>query len=594
MKPWILIGHRGAGKTSLLARLRARHASWKVFDLDEEIARRTYRSVSDIFEKDGERAFRELEQTYFDELWAELAGGAGVIALGAGFEGKLPAEARVVWVRRSTDARGRIFLDRPRLNVKVDPLAEFLERFPTREKRYAELATETLTLREGGEDAESPLSFFNEGYRNVGGVLTLLPENFCTSSAGSEFLRRRLNWGVGHFEIRDDLLGEAERAAALAQLPLDRVLWSYRTKRSRYVFPDDDILWDWALELGRCPHPYPPIVSAHERKQGESLSELLARLEAAGRPGTLLKAAPIVKNFAELQVGHRWWARDPEHRVFLPRTDTGEPRWAWYRLVQKGRFRFNFIREGAEGSAPDQPSLLEWIDAPAKSSAFAAVLGSPVQHSRTPCEHGEFFRARGMPCVAVPLSEDDWQRGALDVLREIGLTHAAVTSPLKKLAFELVTQSSGSSDAATAELGSVNTLAWDAAAKLWRGTSTDTEGLLATVREGEALGSTAVWGGGGVLPILMQVLDGAGFYAARTGKLQSGPATGGPDTVVWAARVGAPFPPPKWRPRQVLDLNYFENSPARAYARDVGARYVSGLSMFRAQAAAQRSFWSLP
>jgi hypothetical protein len=157
---------------------------------------------------------------------------------------------------------------------------------------------------------------------------------------------------------------------------------------------------------------------------------------------------------------------------------------------------------------------------------------------------------------------------------------------------------------ATVELGSVNTLLWDVRAKVWRGTSTDTEGLLATLREGEALGHTAVWGGGGVLPILMQVLDGANFYAARTGQLQAGakpkakvaPGGGGssgPDTVVWAARAGAPFPPPKWRPRQVLDLNYFENSPARAYARDVGARYVSGLSMFRAQAAAQRQFWSV-
>ena len=89
----------------------------------------------------------------------------------------------------------------------------------------------------------------------------------------------------------------------------------------------------------------------------------------------------------------------------------------------------------------------------------------------------------------------------------------------------------------------------------------------------------------------------ARFHSARTGGLRPGSAASrdedGPEVLVWAAgaRGARTGPPGSWRPRLVVDLDYAEDSPARAYALAAGARYLSGLSMFEAQARAQRRFW---
>jgi hypothetical protein len=41
----------------------------------------------------------------------------------------------------------------------------------------------------------------------------------------------------------------------------------------------------------------------------------------------------------------------------------------------------------------------------------------------------------------------------------------------------------------------------------------------------------------------------------------------------------------------IVDLSYTENSMGRGIAIETGARYISGLTMFKAQAQAQRDFW---
>ena len=79
-----LIGFMGTGKTSV-GRLAAEQLHFDYLDTDEVIQSRTGRTISDIFEKDGEPAFRNLEQQVVSELAARKR---TVIATGGG----LPAD----------------------------------------------------------------------------------------------------------------------------------------------------------------------------------------------------------------------------------------------------------------------------------------------------------------------------------------------------------------------------------------------------------------------------------------------------------------------------------------------------------------------
>ncbi len=62
-----LIGFMGTGKTSV-GWLVAENMQFNFLDTDEMIQTRTGRSITDIFAKDGETAFRALERQVVDEL----------------------------------------------------------------------------------------------------------------------------------------------------------------------------------------------------------------------------------------------------------------------------------------------------------------------------------------------------------------------------------------------------------------------------------------------------------------------------------------------------------------------------------------------
>lgn len=83
MKPertLVLVGPTGAGKSSVGRVLAAR---WRVpfVDVDAEIERHAGLSIGEIFARDGEAAFRELERETLREL---LAGARCVLATGGG------------------------------------------------------------------------------------------------------------------------------------------------------------------------------------------------------------------------------------------------------------------------------------------------------------------------------------------------------------------------------------------------------------------------------------------------------------------------------------------------------------------------------
>src|SRR6185436_8394699 len=76
----VLIGYRGSGKSTVGKRLADR--LWQPFvDTDELIVRKAGKTIREIFEKQGEKAFRDLESTIVrDTLMLQ----EHVISLGGG------------------------------------------------------------------------------------------------------------------------------------------------------------------------------------------------------------------------------------------------------------------------------------------------------------------------------------------------------------------------------------------------------------------------------------------------------------------------------------------------------------------------------
>ncbi len=95
-----LIGPRGSGK-STLARLLAARLGWNWLDADHELERRHGRSIRDIFEKDGEPVFREMESAVLADLCRlrqhVIATGGGVVLRPENRE-RLRDAGRVVWL----------------------------------------------------------------------------------------------------------------------------------------------------------------------------------------------------------------------------------------------------------------------------------------------------------------------------------------------------------------------------------------------------------------------------------------------------------------------------------------------------------------
>jgi shikimate kinase len=102
----LLVGLMGTGKTTI-ARGLARHFSADVLDTDKLVEQRAGRSVRDIFSRDGEEAFRDIESDVLDECLrtpgsAVVAGAGGVVlrdknrdAINAG---RASGDVSVVWL----------------------------------------------------------------------------------------------------------------------------------------------------------------------------------------------------------------------------------------------------------------------------------------------------------------------------------------------------------------------------------------------------------------------------------------------------------------------------------------------------------------
>lgn len=586
----LLIGARGVGKSALIKRWQkfsaAKDFEW--LDLDQEVEKVTGQSIASLFQIEGESAFRHLEMSLLNQFLRSSS--AFVIAVGAGFDWSrfqfpIPRdEIEVIWLRRASDVQGRIFLDRPRLDPHLDPLDEYNARHSGRFAEYERQADWIYEMPEGlFSESRVEIDLLESSALGIGGCFTLQNRH--------RTHRMKLeSWHFDYLEIRDDIWSAGEAAKWREVFPTRRMLWAARNPAQDSKFLDffhwgDE--FDWALELGPPKDEKITIISSHGPD---------APVDPENHRH--LKWSPLVETWEQIRQGWKWQQEDPKSRSYLPRSSSG--RWQWFRALMKGRQKLNFVRE-FQTQAADQPSLSHWLRTPEVPKRFAAVLGSPVSYSWSPITHADFFGEAGLGFFAIDLQREEFAT-ALSFLQELGLVAAAVTSPLKKLAYDFA----GNLLDRAKDLQSVNTLWLEKG--IWQGENTDLMGLQKAASLSDFWEPIFIWGGGGTLSSINAVFPEATEFSARTGKARErrahprieveggSPAHEGktqifPQTVVWAASPRDPLPPADWRPKVIFDLNYVENSRAREWAMKVGARYISGQSLFYGQAQAQQSLW---
>jgi shikimate kinase len=142
-----LIGYRGTGKTSVAPPL-ARRLGFESIDADAELERRAGLSVREIFESEGEPAFRARESALLADLLVRdglvIAAGGGAV-LDAQTRTRMRAAGTVVWLRARVETIER--------QIAADPA--------TRERRP------NLTADGGRREIESLLAIREPLYRET-------------------------------------------------------------------------------------------------------------------------------------------------------------------------------------------------------------------------------------------------------------------------------------------------------------------------------------------------------------------------------------------------------------------------------------------
>lgn len=568
----ILVGHRGVGKTELLKRHAGYFPEIKHFDLDEQIEKSLNKSITIYFQQVGEENFRKTEWDIYNKLVTENKN--YVISLGAGFDvTKINKDSEIIFVSRTTDKDGRIFLNRPRLNSSLTALEEHHERFHLRKHNFLKFSNRVYFLSEGlSQENKNEELIFKEQVNIKGAYYTLTTQDLTQ-------LPNVLKM-YSQIELRTDLLS-VEVIQNLLNLYIEkewlvsvRGALAIEFKNARTVDVD-------------CNSRYrnSQITSSHE----EDINLGIEKLNMAAQDQHL-KLCPSIETFEDLIKGHLWQQQDAKNRSFLPRSKSGK--WIWFRQLSKYWQKINFVRGFTNVS--DQPTLSEWLCLPQdKPEAWAAVLGQPIYFSRSPEFHQKYFSEINSFFSRIELGTEEFEKNIIFLIK-LGLKFAAITSPLKESAFKLAYQKT----AEAKEVNSANTFFIDQE-KIYAH-NTDKNGFEDLIQNVEQDTKIAVWGGGGTRNMIKSLLPQADFYSSRTATRQDKGAhdeiTSSKiyDYLIWAAprKPETLWPSINMSFKSVIDLNYTDNSMGLEIAVNRKVEYISGIKMFNSQAKKQQEYWS--
>ena len=594
----LIIGHRGTGKTYFLKLIQSyykkNNLKAQFFDLDQEVEKTTGKSISELFQT-GENYFRKWEQKVFKKIIRSFVKNKTYfLSTGAGFTFTKQADWNVIYLGRDSDKTGRIFFSRPLLTNKA-PLTEYKNYYQKRTPYYIQQADECLFRREHFKILEtSDLLFLGlKQLKTQAFSLTLYPELLPKNKKKLQaYLEKRFHWGIHFFELNDQYCSLDFVKQIQEFVPSDKILFASQNSK-KFLKISNKTHYSWDISLGPPPQTA-TILSLHKRGK-TSLKSLLTNFSKY--KDYHLKLAVEIFNLKELEMAFHWQKEDPQNRSFLPRSKEG--RWLWFRQIFGHQMWLHFIKEydlsftqHKKTEVLDQPFLSQAVPFMKTFKALAGILADPVKTLATPSEQNHFFyKKNSIPVLALTLKEKEMTKQNLKILNRFGFVFFAVSSPLKRKAFLCADKK----DKMSKNFKTSNTLIFYN--KIWRAFNTDWEGLQKL--KSYSSSQTVVWGGGGIRPVLQKILPLAQFYSARTTQplnKKHSPLNFSPDTLIWAVgrkrmTEGCKWPPKRWKPAQVIDINYTEDSPGLEYAFKVKAVYKNGLACFKEQANKQRELF---
>lgn len=601
---FLIRGHRGVGKTSLLNRLENYFPDSTSIDLDEEISKSEARSISSIFENEGEAFFRKLEEVYFNKIILNNKSELKFLSVGGGFQAGVPESVIQIMLSRESDKEGRIFFNRPRLEPSLGALDESIKCYKERNSSYIEKSDFILNLNESFDfqhiEEEQFWKNIVSKMRSQGRGLAKKERGlrfFSLSDVDAEKIKSRkivkelfLSLEIDKFELRTDLLTCENIKYLLSSLPPERILLSFRDRSKSLEKLDLKNIWvDWDIELGKTQFLAKKFIFSNHPKSVELIDyeNLISYAEA--HKNSIIKVASPVDDIDSLDEVKEKLSLCKNEFCFFPISKSGK--WKAFRILSSKEQAFTFIKNPRLNNISDQEDLLESCFLENKNINYA-VLGKPISHSRSPGIAYDFLKDRNSAMLRVCVEAGDLEK-TLSSLQPLGLNNYAVTSPLKEEAFKFAQIHSKEA----LSLEACNSLSFSKA--VWIGHNTDVLGFKDELSQINYCSEEfAVWGGGGTLNMLKELLPQAGFFSARTGELREDQAEKASDykVLVWAISnfdiARACKLPHKLEGLEVLiDLGYKDNSLAREYAIENSIKYINGLSFLKRQAKYQQDFW---
>lgn len=630
-----LIGHRGVGKTTLVKDMANKSKANICFDLDQEIENRAKVKIFDLITQGRVAEFRSLEHKILKEITGEFdklkkSNSAKLfVALGAGFlldQYKFPKSSMVLWLRRISDAQGRIFFDRPRLTQQTDSLKEWDEIFQKREKIYEINSTAQVYLPEYFDSNFNALYEYLNFVAPKEGFVTLLPKE------NDQVLQLRKS----NLELRTDLLSAKQildilkkskgenHIVALRNLNLQFIKKLVQLKKTK------KFLIDWEMSLGFPSKDTLKSIDVFSSHEDQPIPEVLIFKDYIQEMGLKnkkfhYKICPQVESHEEaiqwdLELSQLF---SKNEYSFLPRSNQNLSL-SYFRQLKSYQQKIGFYRFG-EGTSSDQPLWWSWPKN--QPRGYYGILGENISHSRTPAFHFNFFKKKSM----YPLSIESFSSAFefANYFSKNGLKALAVTSPYKNLAYKnsnfLYTVKSNldfkSSNTVVLNSKLISDSLKDIKADQIFSFNTDYVGLKSFFNTHLSKDlKCVVWGGGALLEQIKDLLPEAEYYSAQLGQIRTDvPTVNGsknvnlskkssentkkvkpskdslkPVQLIWASGEKGLTPEvlnDKFSITKIIDLDYRENSKARLFCSLNSIEYVNGMEFFIDQAMAQQNIW---
>jgi shikimate kinase len=159
----VLVGLMGSGKTTVGRRLAAR-LDRRFVDADAALEEIADRKIAEIFEQDGEPAFRDLEADTFEELLEHhedcvIASGGGLVLRSANRERMRRRDVTIVFLDASAAFLASRVARKPHrpLLLGAEPVGDVLDRLHAeRAPLYAEVADITVRVEPFHAGEERP------------------------------------------------------------------------------------------------------------------------------------------------------------------------------------------------------------------------------------------------------------------------------------------------------------------------------------------------------------------------------------------------------------------------------------------------------